>query len=783
MTTDADGLTEAQVQRQRELYGWNTTGEDEWNAEPVYAKIIEQLSNPLIGLLLLSAVVSLVLRQFDNAIGIVLAVALVGIVGAIQESKTEATLEALRQLAPARAHVVRNGGLADLTAKELVAGDVVELRCGDRIPADILISKCNSLVVDESVLNGESAGKSVETQQQVFMGCTVSHGWGRGTVQVIGKETQFGKMVGLIKESRCANKTALQNELDKLAHKLTIGSGVLIVLISIFTYFTSNSQSLMDIVTTAVSLAVAAIPEGLPLVSTVTMALAVRRLAQKGVVVKKMSAVEAIGAVRMVCFDKTGTLTTNQLKVGKFAFEEDQLNAEMFLRLSASCTDVSESSTKGEFIGNALDVCLVKHYQSVYPALPLHKRMEAVLFSSEKRFMQVHIDDGRVIGKGAMEGFSIVSQQYIDLAKEWSMSGLRVIGVGERQSSGDDGDDDGSKFTLLGIIGFQDVLRSGASSTVKQLQSLGITSVMLTGDSEETAGAVARALSWPNPEVYSRQSPSDKLAFIDRMQRLSTTVAMVGDGVNDGAAVRRAQVGIAMGGLQSTDVARQAADIVLLNDRLDGIIEAVLEGRAICINIQRFLGFQLSSSMSSLLLVAAGGSTLVQSRLSPLHLLLLNIVMDGPPAQSLAMSKVPFASLTSHPDIRLLDLSQLLACLARAVGVVSGCVVYERVFRSASLLPPLLVMSLCNAYSWSADLRNQYLLVCVLLTIFFLVLCSCVPYIDNIVSVGRLGVAECQLLGALSALFLIVFRGANVASVSIYSRAMTKLRGGNYSKL
>ena len=337
------------------------------------------------------------------------------------------------------------------------------------------------------------------------------------------------------------------------------------------------------------------------------------------------------------------------------------------------------------------------------------------------------------------------------------LSGLRCIGVGVKTDNG---------FVFYGVIGFQDTIIPDASALIRQLSMLSIRPVMLYwGDGEGTAVSIANSLNWPSPsDVHYRQSPQDKLAFMEHCQRTCSCCAMVGDGVNDGAAVRKAQVGIAMGGSNSTDVARQAADIVLADDRLEGIVETVLEGRAICINVQRFLGFQLSCSMASLLLVGCSGAMYSGSRLSPLHLLLLNIVMDGPPAQSLAMSHVPHVELVSVPNIRLLDASMAWSCLTRACLMSLLCIVYSGGHHERTLLPPLLVLSLSNAYSWSADLSNRYLACCLAVVLLLLAVCNAVPGFNRVVGVGRMGGWEWMLLAMMACVFLISVKGARMLS-------------------
>jgi Ca2+-transporting ATPase len=518
------------------------------------------------------------------------------------------------------------------------------------------------------------------------------------------------------------------------------------------------------------------------------MALAVRRLSHRGVIVKRMSAVEAMGSCTVVCFDKTGTLTINRLEVARFAFEEAVVGEGgegEFLRLAASCTDVSETEG-GELVGNQLDCSLVRHYRTQYHDLgELHQKNDTCtgsLFSSEKRSMRVTLADGRVVVKGAIDQFEssdLYYGQYQTVAKEWSETGLRVIGVGTSTSSG--------SVQLCGIVAFRDQLRPDAKQTINQLALYRVDPVMLTGDGEGTAKSVAVALNWPTTTgtstVLSRQTPKDKLRFVASAQSTpGAVVAMVGDGVNDGAAVRRANVGIAMGGPQSTDVARQAADIVLSNDRLSGIVECVWEGRIILYNVKRFLGFQLSSSLASLLLVVVS-DVVAGMALSPLHLLFLNIVMDGPPAQSLAMSHVDHSDLVKRPEhgggSGLLTGAMIKGCVGRAVMVVAGCLVYVKTGPTGgrSILPPLLALSLANAYSWSLpDYHNRYLFGCVLVTAGCVAVAAVVPAVGLVVGVGRLGVGEVAVLAVECILFMLPFAWAGLLGLLRGRRGYQKIR-------
>jgi len=692
------GLDADEVARRRAAHGENALAKDE--EEGACAKFVEQLKEPLILLLFGSAVVSSLLGQWDDAISIAVAVLIVTTVAYIQEARSEQTLKALASLVPPRALAVRSGQpAADVAAADLVPGDVVVISTGDRVPADCRIVEAVELVVDESSLTGESepVTKSAEwegkapTDDQVpladcatllFAGTFVRFGRARAVVACTGARTEFGIAAQELKDLE-PGRTPLQQGMDALGKKLSAASIAVIVAIGVFGLL--RGESLLGVFTVGVSLAVAAIPEGLPICVAVTLALGVMRIAKRQAIVKRLPAVEALGCTDVLCCDKTGTLTRNEMRVAEarcgawrvvrdddgwsVASDAADGSEPRWLRVGAgrdemlpqpvlACFDAcSLCSNATREHGNPTEVALLEAAATL--GVPDRRdrttRVSEVAFSSERKRMEVRVKDGGATAtyvKGALECLNF------DADPRWKAEndalaarGLRVLGLLKA-------DDRGTR--LLGLVGLADPPRATAAATVAALRSRGTRVVMLTGDGRETACAIARRVGIleegrdagalvlsgaeldqlvaggsvqgfardaddapggaimcgsPRPDldyvasvvsrvaVLYRVSPRHKLAVVRVLRNAGAVVAMTGDGVNDAPALKAADVGVAMG-VAGTDVAKEAADVVLADDELASIVHAVDEGKAIFHNIRNFLTFQLSTSLAALGIVA-----------------------------------------------------------------------------------------------------------------------------------------------------------------------------------
>nr|XP_013001282.1 calcium-transporting ATPase type 2C member 2 isoform X2 [Cavia porcellus] len=702
------GLSEFAVTQRRLVHGWNEFVSD--STEPVWKKYLDQFKNPLILLLLGSAVVSVLTKQYEDAVSITMAVLIVATVAFIQEYRSEKSLEELTKLVPPECHCMRDGKLQHLLARDLVPGDIVCLSAGDRIPADIRLTQVTDLLVDESSFTGEvepcsktdgplpGGGDLSALSNIVFMGTLVQCGKGQGVVIGTGERSQFGEVFKMM-QAQETPKTPLQKSMDRLGRQLTLFSFGIIGLLMLIGWVQGKPPLAMF--TIGVSLAVAAIPEGLPIVVTVTLVLGVLRMAKKRVIVKKLPIVETLGCCDVICSDKTGTLTANEMTVSQLV-TSDGLRAEVsgvgyssagtvcllpakevlkkFACVSvgklveAGCVAnnavIGRNTVMGQPTERALLVLAMK--MDLGDIREAYVRQQEIPFSSAQRWMAVRCrpraeDQGDVyFMKGAFEevirscttynngGIALPltpQQEALCLQEERRMGslGLRVLALAAGPELG--------SLTFLGLVGIIDPPRDGVKEAVGVLSRSGVSVKMITGDALETASAIGRDIGLCNGElsamsgqevesmepdtlaghvrevsVFFRTSPKHKLKIIKALQESGAVVAMTGDGVNDAVALKSADIGIAMG-QAGTDVSKEAASMILVDDDFSAIMSAVEEGKGIFHNIKNFVRFQLSTSISALGLITLSTVCNLPSPLNAMQILWINIIMDGPPAQ------------------------------------------------------------------------------------------------------------------------------------------------------
>mmetsp|Transcript_37866 Transcript_37866/g.49849 ORF Transcript_37866/g.49849 Transcript_37866/m.49849 type:complete len:913 (-) Transcript_37866:343-3081(-) len=726
----SQGLSSAEVLQRQQLYEPNELIAQE--DDPLYIKFLEQFKDPLIMLLLGSAIISFLFGQFDDAISITLAVAIVGTVAFIQEYRSEQTLQALSKLVPPHCKVLRDEQVHDVMARELVPGDVVVLEAGDRVPADCRVVEETELMADESSLTGEGvpAQKTQEAlntpvfalQEEVelaeftnlvFMGTLICNGHGKAVVIATGMQTEFGKTFEEMREVN-TRRTPLQLKMDDLGKQLSLISIAIIVVIAMLGVF--QGKNLLDMFQIGVSLAVAAIPEGLPICVTVTLALGVMRMANRKAIVKKLPAVEALGCATVVCCDKTGTLTKNQMTVeqihmmgvelniqvsgvgyqtqGDFTLNgekispQDNLALEKLLQTGCLCNNAT-LHPDGKVTGQPTELALLvaNAKAGLEDARSSRPRVHEVAFSSQRKRMEVRVQEpeGLVYHvKGTIEGVLESCSTYMSFrgdilplseyereitlktAAEMGRKGLRVLAGAYGMQF--------NALTFAGLFGMRDPPRVGAQEAVTSMQSSQVQLVMITGDAKETAVAIAESMGFYDPSfhramsgaeierlqgqkfqdhleriaVFYRVSPRHKLSIVRAYQENEEVVAMTGDGVNDAAALKAADIGVAMGE-SGTDVAKEAADMIILDDNFATIVNAIEEGKSIFYNIKNFLTFQLSTSVAALTLIAMSTVLGLPSPLNAMQILWINIIMDGPPAQSLGVEPVDHAVMSRPP--------------------------------------------------------------------------------------------------------------------------------------
>ncbi|XP_045295820.1 calcium-transporting ATPase type 2C member 2 isoform X3 [Leopardus geoffroyi] len=708
--------------------------------------------NPLILLLLASALVSILTKEYEDAVSIAAAVLIVVTVAFIQEYRSEKSLEELTKLVPPECNCIREGKLQHLLARDLVPGDIVSLSIGDRIPADIRLTEVTDLLVDESSFTGEAepcsktdgpltdGGDLTTLSNIVFMGTLVQYGKGQGVVIGTGERSQFGEVFKMMQAEETP-KTPLQKSMDKLGKQLTLFSFGIIGVI-MFTGWLQGKQ-LLSMFTIGVSLAVAAIPEGLPIVVTVTLVLGVLRMAKKRVIVKKLPIVETLGCCSVICSDKTGTLTANEMTVTQLV-TSDGLHAEVsgvgyngkgtvcllpskevvkeFNNVSvgklveAGCVANNAIIRKNAVMGQPTEGALIALAMKMGLAdvKDSYVRKKEIPFSSEQRWMAVKCSpktadqEDVYFMKGAFEevinyctsynhgGLSLpLTPQQTALCqqeeKRMGSLGLRVLALASGPELG--------RLTFLGLVGIIDPPRAGVKEAVQVLRQSGVSVTMITGDALETASAIGRTIGLCNGKlkamsgeevestgpdelagcvgkvsVFFRTSPKHKLKIIKALQESGAVVAMTGDGVNDAVALKSADIGIAMG-QTGTDVSKEAANVILVDDDFSAIMNAVEEGKAIFHNIKNFVRFQLSTSISALSLIALSTVCDLPSPLNAMQILWINIIMDGPPAQSLGVEPVDKDALRQPPrNVKdtILSKALILKILLSAAVIISG---------------------------------------------------------------------------------------------------------------
>ncbi|PKK23096.1 ATPase, Ca++ transporting, type 2C, member 2 [Columba livia] len=744
------GLSEFSVLQRRLKHGWNEFSVE--NTEPIWKKYLDQFKNPLILLLLASALVSVITKEYEDAASIAMAVLIVVTVAFIQEYRSEKSLEELNKLVPPECNCLREGKLQHLLARELVPGDIIYLSVGDRVPADLRLIEVTDLLVDESSFTGEAepcnktdsvlleAGDITTLSNVVFMGTLVRYGKGKGVVIGTGENSQFGEVFKMMQAEETP-KTPLQKSMDRLGKQLTLFSFGIIGLIMLIGWL--QGKHLLSMFTIGVSLAVAAIPEGLPIVVTVTLVLGVLRMAKKRVIVKKLPIVETLGCCNVICSDKTGTLTANEMTVTRLV-TSDGFQAEVsgvgyngdgnvyllpskeilkeFSNVSvgklveAGCVVNNAIIRKNSVMGQPTEGALIALAMKMELAdiKDIYVRKKEIPFSSEQKWMAVKCtlknqdQEDIYFMKGAFEevlqyctlynsggiSLSLTPQQkafYQQEEKRMGSSGLRVLALASGPELG--------KLTFLGLVGIIDPPRAGVREAVQVLFESGVSVKMITGDALETAVAIGQNIGLCNgklkamsgeeldqlPEtelsstvknvsIFFRTSPKHKLKIIKALQRTGAVVSMTGDGVNDAVALKSADIGIAMG-KAGTDVSKEAANMILVDDDFSTVMSAIEEGKGIFYNIKNFVRFQLSTSISALSLITLSTVLNLPNPLNAMQILWINIIMDGPPAQSLGVEPVDKDTIKQPPRCvtdTILSKSLILKIFMSAVIIISG---------------------------------------------------------------------------------------------------------------
>ena len=626
---------------------------------PPYARIaLRQFVDPLVGLLVAAAAVSFAIGERVEAVAIAAIVVLNAVLGFVQEAGAERAVLALRSVLELRASVVRSGRETAVAAEEVVPGDLVVLREGERVPADARLARGFGLAVDESALTGESVpvDKSVEPVgddlpladrlSMVYAGTAITRGRGRAVVTATGPATELGQIAGLTERAR-PPATPLQRRVGALA-RMMVGFAVLVT-VALGGAMLAQGADLDEAFLVGVSVAVAAVPEGLAATVTIALALGSRAMAERGAIVRRLTAVETLGSATVIASDKTGTLTENRLRLATARHAPGRTEEELVLAaaLSSSARLVEEDDGTLRPAGDPVDGALVlaAHESGLTREVLADGRRlvrEISFDASRKRMTLVYEErDGpHAYAKGAPEVLFArageVPSGLEGLAEEWASQGLRVLAVAQRTLGDATLDDEAVErdLQLVGLVALHDPLRPTAREAIAEAGAAGLRVEMLTGDHPLTARALGDALGLPEEAVHARVTPAEKLVLVEGLQAAGDVVAVTGDGVNDAPALRRADVGVAMG-RSGTEAAREAADLVLTDDDFATIVAAIREGRAIADNIRKFVAFLLSANLGEVALFAVAIPAGLGAPMTVVQVLLVNVLTDGLPAVAL----------------------------------------------------------------------------------------------------------------------------------------------------
>lgn len=718
LKTDADaGLTSSQAEERLQKYGENKLQEKKKKTN--LQRFAEQFKDVMIIILLIAAAVSFAIAVHEGDAGeffepvLILAIVVANaVMGMLQEGKAEKAMDALKSLSAPHAKVMRNGKEELLEASMLVPGDVIRLEAGDFVPADARLIRSSSLKSEESALTGESvavekdASADVEEKaalgdriNMVYSGCSITYGTGTAVVTATGMATEMGKIADLLEGASDA-QTPLQKKLAQLGKYL--GILALAACAVIFVVGLVDGIAPLEIFMTAVSLAVSAIPEGLPAIVTIVLSIGVQRMVKKNAIIRRLPAVETLGSASVICSDKTGTLTQNRMTLVR-AYADGEEEAEEIgsgnsekvrelLKLGTLCSDGSvqfKEDGQVQHIGDPTETSIIlaacQNGMEKEELNSEYTRLGELPFDSDRKLMTtINEMDGRyvVIVKGACDMlFSRCISGNVDRAREenekMSRQALRVIAIAEKEIEGIpeelNSDELENGLTFKGLVGMIDPPRPEAKEAVGVCRKAGIRPVMITGDHVVTASAIAKELGIlregdeaitgaeldemsegqfaekvENISVYARVSPENKIRIVRAWQAKGQIVSMTGDGVNDAPALKAADIGCAMG-ITGTDVAKGAADMTLTDDNFATIVDAVKEGRGIYANIKKVVGFLLGTNIGEVLTVFCAMILWRQTPLLSMQLLWINLVTDGLPAVALGMEAVEEGIMDQKP--------------------------------------------------------------------------------------------------------------------------------------
>ena len=655
----SQGLTSAEAARRLAEHGPNEIKREE--ATSPWVTLVGQFKSPVIWLLLGACVISGAMGEVADAIAIGSIVVINAFVGFFQEYRAERAVLALRSMTAPRARVIRDGSSIMVPAAAVVVGDVLLLEAGDIVAADARLVEAHVLAANEAMLTGESAASEkssnpalpgaplAERHDSVFMGTSIAKGTGKAEVVATGMGSELGKIANLLAAAQ-TTETPLQVHLARVSRTLLYICVAIVVVVAALGFV--RGLGLFNVFLSAVSLAVAAVPEGLPAIVTIALAIGVQRMVSRHVLIRKLPAVETLGSATVICTDKTGTLTTGVMAVREL-WGADQVK---LIDAAAACSDAELAADERTGVGDPTEVAilLAAAGRGIRRREIEEQRPRAAVnpFDADRKRMSIRRSDGVLYVKGALELLLPLCVAGTDGAgeanAEMAARGLRVLGV----ALGDGAQEE--RLHLLGLVGIADPPRSEAIEAIAAARRAGVKTVMITGDHPVTALAIARELGLvlpgesPDELVHARATPEDKLKIVRSWKQRGAVVAMTGDGVNDAPALREAHIGICMG-KSGTEVTREASDMVLTDDNFASIVAAIREGRGIFDNIRKALVYLLAGNAGELSVMLVASLVGLPLPLLPLQLLWINLVTDGLPALALVMDPADDDVMTRPP--------------------------------------------------------------------------------------------------------------------------------------
>ncbi|MBI2650588.1 calcium-translocating P-type ATPase, PMCA-type [Candidatus Woesearchaeota archaeon] len=855
LSTSDKGLSQQEAEERLKQYGLNEIKEAK-KISP-WKIFIGQFNSVVIWILIVATIISAFLKEYIDAIVILIIVVLIAVLGFIQEYRAERAIEALKKLTSLVATVIRDGQKKEIDAKQLVPGDIIVLETGDKVPADSRLIEVFNLQAQEAALTGESQPVKKNTdvlsekmpvadmKNMVFSGTIVVSGRAKAVVAATGMQTEIGKIAAMIEQVK-PEPTPLQKKMDQLG--TTLGKVVMaIAAVILVTGLLVHKASVIDMSLISVAIAVAAIPEGLPAVVTIALAIGTQRMLKRNALVRRLPSVETLGSTTVICTDKTGTLTVNEMTVkklfangkiidvegvgyetkGQFLYKGKPAGIdeiELLLRIGAlnNNAELKDNSligdpTEGSLIVSAAKAGLIKEELEIE-----YKRIDEIEFTSERKMMTtIHKRHGEKIAyvKGAPEvvlklcNYAYINgkakklteegkKEILEINKEFADEALRVLGFAYKTLVDTNPE---KNLIFVGLQGMIDPPREEVKIAVEKCKKAGIKVIMITGDHEITARAVAKEIGltgkaitgakldeiknledWVEDIViFARVNPEHKIKIVDALKKKGHVVAMTGDGVNDAPALKRADIGIAMG-ITGTDVSKEASAMILTDDNFASIVNAIEEGRGVYNNIRKYIGFLLSGNISEVLIIFFGIVFGLPLPLTATQILLINLVTDGLPA--LALSADPFEPNAMSRKPRKQDepiykgLNPFLVYYPIAMTIVALLVFSWFYFKKDNLLQAqtatFLTISMFELYQAFASrstiypafkvgiFKNKYLVLAVLSSFAVIATSIFIPSFGRFLDMAPIGILE----------FVVIMMVSSIGAITIEVSKHVKTR-------